>query len=83
MRHKVKSDRYFLCKLDKGEFIGASTIPTVAQAFQCFTLCCRLTKMYMPIFLVRLDERTGKVFILAGEEHEISIDQDGEWRYET
>ena len=39
--------------------------------------------MYLPIFLVRMDERTGKVFILAGEEHEISVDQDGEWRYET
>ena len=35
--------------------------------------------MYMPIFLVRLDERTNEVVILAGEEIEISIDQNGEW----
>lgn len=35
--------------------------------------------MYMPIFLVRLDERTNEVVILAGEEIEISINQNGEW----
>lgn len=33
----------------------------------------------MPIYLVRLDERTNDVIILAGEEIEISIDQNGEW----
>lgn len=34
--------------------------------------------MYLPIYLVRLDERTGNVFILAGEELEILIDHNGE-----
>ncbi|WP_255512233.1 MULTISPECIES: hypothetical protein [Oscillatoriales] len=35
--------------------------------------------MYLPIFLVRLDERTGNVFILAGEEIEVVIDRNGEF----
>lgn len=34
--------------------------------------------MYIPIFLVRLDG-TNEVVILAGEEIEISIAQNGEW----
>jgi UDP-2,3-diacylglucosamine pyrophosphatase LpxH len=36
--------------------------------------------MYWPIFLVRIDERTDEVFILAGGGTEILIDRDGEWR---
>ncbi len=39
--------------------------------------------MYLPVFIVRIDERTTEVFVLAGEETEISIDRDGKWRYET
>lgn len=35
--------------------------------------------MYMPIYLVRLDQRTNNVVILAGEKIKISIDQNGEW----
>jgi hypothetical protein len=35
--------------------------------------------MYRPIFLVRLDERTGQIFILAGNETEIVINRDGRW----
>ncbi len=38
--------------------------------------------MYVPIFIVRIDERTSNVFILAGEEIEILIALDGEWRFE-
>ena len=49
----------------------------------CFILSYWATKMYLPIFIVRLDERTGDVFFLAGEETEISIYPNGEWRFET
>ena len=35
--------------------------------------------MYQPIFLVHIDERTGNLFILAGEDIEILIDPDGEF----
>jgi hypothetical protein len=37
--------------------------------------------MYRPIFLIRLDERTGQIFILAGEETEIVIHRDGRWDF--
>ena len=49
----------------------------------CFILSYWATKIYLPIFIVRLDERTGDVFFLAGEETEISIYPNGEWRFET
>jgi hypothetical protein len=47
----------------------------------CFILSYWATKMYLPIFIVRLDERTGDVFFLAGEETEIIIPPNGRWRY--
>ena len=39
--------------------------------------------MYQPIFLVRIDERTRNLFILAGEDIEILIDPDGELIYDN
>lgn len=56
-------------------------MPTQKQIEICFILSCRLTKMYVPIYLVRVDERTEEVFILAGEETEIVIYKTGYWRY--
>jgi len=47
---------------------------------QCFVLCCWFTKLYLPINLVRVDERTGNVFFLAGEEN-ILDSPNGRWRY--
>ena len=44
----------------------------------CFILCQQLTMFYSPIYLVRLDKRTGKVVIIAGEETNIGIERDGE-----
>ncbi|WP_371316489.1 DUF6888 family protein [Dolichospermum heterosporum] len=44
-------------------------------------MCCWLTKLYLPINLVRVDKRTGNVFILAGEENMIEIYPNGKWRY--
>jgi hypothetical protein len=35
----------------------------------------------LPIYVVRFDQRTEEVFILAGEETEVLIAQDGRWRY--
>ncbi|MEH1830154.1 MAG: hypothetical protein V7L22_33255 [Nostoc sp.] len=45
---------------------GAAILPTTA---------------YLPINIVRLDERTGNIFILAGNEIEILISRDINWRY--
>ncbi|QFS49459.1 DUF6888 family protein [Nostoc sphaeroides] len=36
-----------------------------------------MTNTYKPIY----DERTGKIFILAGEDIEILISRDGNWEY--
>ncbi|MEQ9233115.1 MAG: hypothetical protein RIG66_03360 [Coleofasciculus sp. E2-BRE-01] len=38
--------------------------------------------MYQLIFLVRIDERTGNLFILAGDDIKILIDPDGELIYD-
>ncbi|WP_442937903.1 DUF6888 family protein [Nostoc sp.] len=56
-------------------------IPTPEQKTQCFILCCRFTQFYLPINVVRVDERTGNVFFLAGEENIIEIYPNGRWRY--
>ncbi len=39
--------------------------------------------MYRPLYLVRLDERTSEVVIIAGEETQIAIQQDGKWSFKT
>jgi hypothetical protein len=57
--------------------------PTSEQLLKCFILCQNLTATYLLIALVRAGERTGKIFILAGEETEIVIDRDGTWGYES
>lgn len=53
-------------------------MPTEIQAIRCFMMCQRITNMYLPLYLVRLDERTGNIFILAGEELQVLIDENGE-----
>ncbi len=64
------------------EYLGVQIIPTAAQTLQYFILCQRLTMMYR-LALVRLDERTGEVVIIAGEEMQIAIQQDGKWTFKT
>ena len=54
-------------------FKGANILPTAEQALKCVYLCQSLTTVYRPIYMVRLDERTGKIFILAGNDIEILI----------
>ncbi|GET39471.1 hypothetical protein MiSe_42400 [Microseira wollei NIES-4236] len=39
--------------------------------------------MYRPIYLVRLDERTSEVVIIAGDETQIAIEPDGKWTYKA
>ena len=56
--------------------------PTVAQTMQLFRICQELTQMYLPIYLVRLDERDNYIYILAGEEIEVRIAPTGQVRYE-
>jgi hypothetical protein len=37
--------------------------------------------MYISVNLIRLDDRTKNIFLLAGDENEIEIFANGEWRY--
>ncbi|MFM7440613.1 MAG: DUF6888 family protein [Snowella sp.] len=56
-------------------------MPTSEQKTQCYLLCCWFTKLYLSINIVRLDERTGNIFLLAGEENLVEIYPNGKWRY--
>lgn len=63
--------------------------PTPEQNLTCFILSQNLTTLLLDISIVRLDERTGNIYILAGKENnEISIEvgivitRDGKWRYD-
>ncbi|WP_058998386.1 DUF6888 family protein [Leptolyngbya sp. NIES-2104] len=61
--------------------MSSSIYPTPRQEAKCILLCMSLTRMYVPIHLVRLDERNRNIILLAGEEIEIYISEDGEWGY--
>lgn len=54
--------------------------PTAAKLRSLYRYCHLLTNvMFQPVYIVRLDERTLNLFILAGqnEESEIEIQPDG------
>lgn len=52
-------------------------MPTQAQLESLFRQCYRITNMFLqPIHLVRMDERTGNLFILAGNEESIEVEID-------
>ena len=55
--------------------------PTEAQLRKLYELCYTLANvMFQPLHIIRLDERTGNLFILAGREEtiEFEIDNKGE-----
>ncbi len=54
---------------------------TAEQKDTLFRLCYQLTNMYLPINLVRVDERTGDIIVLAGNEFEIAISREGKAEY--
>ncbi len=56
-------------------------MPTTQQAFRCSQLCQNLTKMYLSVEILRLDERTGNAIILTEEEILIEIYPNGNWRF--
>lgn len=54
--------------------------PTEAQLRKLYELCHTFTNvMFQPVHIVRLDERTGNLFILAGREEtiEFEVNPDG------
>ncbi|WP_390091410.1 DUF6888 family protein [Geminocystis herdmanii] len=60
---------------------GIFIFPTTNQCISCVQLCLDLTELYIPIYLVRLDERDQRLIILAGEEIEVAIELNGNWRF--
>lgn len=40
--------------------------PTPEQTRECYRVCSELTKMFISVHIVRLDERTGEIYILVG-----------------
>jgi hypothetical protein len=56
-------------------------MPTDEQGVRCIILCQYLTGKFLPIAIVRMDERTKNLFILAGDSIEIEVYRNGLWRY--
>ena len=52
-------------------------MPTLVQQLALFQDSIFLTNAYISIHLVRIDERSGNVVILAGESFEIEIATNG------
>ena len=56
---------------------------TSEQSKTCVGLAQNITCFYqLTIHMIRLDERTNSIFILAGENLGISVLNDGSWRFE-
>jgi hypothetical protein len=53
---------------------------TAAQCIACVIQCQYLTMKFLPIHIVRLDERTGNIYLLAGEDTQLEIPPNGIWR---
>lgn len=61
--------------------VMSGSLPTPAQAVECFRICQVLTSLCLPIHVVRMDELTNTIAILAGEEIEVTINGNGETEF--
>jgi hypothetical protein len=62
--------------------IEESTIyPTAKQAITCLIVCQMLSNLYRDIQVFRFDDKTGDVFILAGDELQIIVPRNEPWRF--
>jgi hypothetical protein len=52
-------------------------IPTPAQTLECFRICYQLTEMYRAIYMVRLDDRSQNIIVLADNELIVEINSAG------
>ncbi|WP_420485265.1 DUF6888 family protein [Iningainema tapete] len=55
--------------------------PTARQALICVIISQSLSDLYREIALFRFSDKTGNVFILAGDELQILVFRDGSWRF--
>jgi hypothetical protein len=56
---------------------GTTIYPTAEQALACLRVCQWLSNCYADIHLFRFNQQIGNVYILAGEDLEITVFQDG------
>ncbi|AVH70000.1 DUF6888 family protein [Nostoc sp. 'Lobaria pulmonaria (5183) cyanobiont'] len=56
--------------------------PTSEQLKQLYRVLTWLTRMYLPVYLVSLDERTDNIVVIAGEETVVVINPEEEVDYE-
>jgi hypothetical protein len=54
---------------------------TVEQALKVVEVCQSLSTLYKDISLFRFDPLTGNIYILAGDDIQILILQDGSWEF--
>jgi hypothetical protein len=54
---------------------------TVAQAMKSVEICQNLSNAYRPVYVFRFEPLTGYIFILAGENLQVVIAQDGNWEF--
>lgn len=76
----MRSDNSELLKL-AGNLLPTMTEPTAAQLRSLYRHSYQLTELFLQaIHMVRIDERTGNLFILVGREEsiELEIDPEGE-----
>ena len=55
--------------------------PTAVQALTCLRVCQMVSNSFLDIHIFRVDEIKGYVYILAGDEMEILIFPEGNWRF--
>jgi len=55
--------------------------PTAVQALTCLRVCQMVSNSFLDIQLIRFNEIKGYVYILAGDEMEILIFPEGNWRF--
>jgi hypothetical protein len=55
--------------------------PTFEQSVKSVELCQSLSDMYLDIHLFRFNDRSGEIYILAGEDVEVLIYANGTWRF--
>jgi len=55
--------------------------PTAVQALTCLRVCQMVSNSFLDIHLIRFNEIKGYVYILAGDEMEILIFPEGNWRF--
>ncbi|WP_397321426.1 DUF6888 family protein [Nostoc sp. UCD120] len=56
-------------------------LPTTEQALACVRVCQMLSNLYKDIRLFRFDDKTGQVYILAGDELQVIVLSNGIWDF--